>query len=32
VQQAVDAAEVDKRAVVGEVLDRAAQLLALGER
>ena len=32
VQQAVDAAEVDERAVVGDVLDRAAQHLALGER
>ena len=32
VQQAVDAAEIDERAVVGEVLDRAAQHLALGER
>ena len=32
VEQAVDAAEVDERAVVGEVLDRAAQHLALGER
>ena len=32
VQQAVDAAEVDERAVVGDVLDHAAQHLALGER
>ncbi len=32
VQQAVDAAEIDERAVVGEVLDRAAQRLALGQR
>ncbi len=32
VQQPVDAAEVDERAVVGEVLDRAAQHLALGQR
>ena len=32
VQQAVDAAQVDERAVVGEVLDRAAQHLAFGER
>ena len=32
VQQAVDAAEVDERAVVGDVLHRAAQHLALGER
>src|SRR5688572_1846440 len=32
VQQAVDAAEVDERAVVGDVLDRAAELLARGER
>ena len=32
VQQAVDAAEVDERAVVGDVLDDAAQDLALGER
>ena len=32
VQQAVDAAQVDERAVVGDVLDRAAQHLALGER
>ncbi len=32
VQQAVDAAEVDERAVVGDVLDHAAEDLALGER
>ena len=32
VQQAVDAAQVDERAVVGDVLDDAAQHLALGER
>src|SRR6185295_17194337 len=32
VQQAVDAAEVDERAVVGDVLDRAAQDLPLGQR
>ncbi len=32
VQQAVDAAEVDERAVVGDVLDHAAQHFALGER
>ena len=32
VQQAVDAAEVDERAVVGDVLDDAAEHLALGER
>ena len=32
VQQAVDAAEIDERAVVGDVLDDAAQDLALGER
>ena len=32
VQQAVDAAEVDERAVVGDVLDDAAEDLALGER
>ena len=32
VEQAVDAAQVDERAVVGEVLDRAAQHLAFGER
>src|SRR5262245_13475431 len=32
VQQAVDAAEVDERAVVGDVLHRAAQDLAFGER
>ena len=32
VQQAVDAAEVDERAVVGDVLDHAAQHLALGQR
>ena len=32
VEQAVDAAEVDERAVVGDVLDHAAQDLALGER
>ncbi len=32
VEQAVDAAEVDERAVVGDVLDRAAQLLAFGQR
>ena len=30
-QQAVDAAEVDKRAVVGDVLDRALDDLAFGE-
>src|SRR5688572_27693435 len=32
VQQAVDAAKVDERAVVGDVLDRAAQHLAFGQR
>jgi hypothetical protein len=32
VEQAVDAAEVDERAVVGDVLDHAAQDLALGQR
>ena len=32
VEQAVDAAEVDERAVVGDVLDRAAEHLALGQR
>src|SRR5688572_24277886 len=32
VQQAVDAAEVDEGAVVGDVLHRAAQRLALGQR
>ena len=32
VQQAVDAAEVDERAVVGDVLDHAAEDLALGQR
>ena len=32
VQQAVDAAEVDEGAVVGDVLDDAAEDLALGER
>ena len=32
VQQAVDAAEVDERAVVGEVLHRAAEHLALRQR
>ncbi len=32
VQQTVDAAEVDERAVVGDVLDHAAEDLALGER
>ncbi len=32
VEQAVDAAEVDERAVVGDVLDHAAEDLALGER
>ena len=32
VQEAVDAAEIDERAVVGEVLDRPAQHLALGQR
>ena len=32
VQQAVDAAEVDERAVVGDVLDHAAQHLAFGQR
>jgi hypothetical protein len=32
VQEPVDAAQIDERAVVGEVLDRAAQHLALGER
>ena len=31
VQQAVDAAEVDERAVVGDVLDRAVDHLTLGE-
>ncbi len=31
VQQAVDAAQVDERAVVGQVLDRAGQNRALGE-
>src|SRR6185503_1622414 len=31
-QQAVDAAEVDERAVVGDVLDGPAQDLALGQR
>ena len=30
-QQAVDAAEIDERAVVGDVLDRAVDHLALGE-
>src|SRR5690606_30458415 len=32
VEQAVDAAEVDERAVVGDVLHHAAQHLALGQR
>ena len=32
VQQAVDAAQVDEGAVVGDVLDHAAQHLALGQR
>ena len=32
VEQAVDAAEIDERAVVGDVLDHAAEDLALGER
>ena len=32
VQQAVDAAEIDERAVVGDVLHHAAQHLAFGER
>ena len=32
VQQAVDAAEIDERAVVGDVLDDALEHLALGER
>ena len=32
VQQAVDAAEVDERTVVGDVLDHATEDLALGER
>ena len=32
VEQAVDAAEIDERAVVGDVLDDAAQDLAFGER
>ena len=32
VEQAVDAAEVDERAVVGDVLDDALEHLALGER
>ena len=32
VQQAVDAAEVDERAVVGDVLDHAGEHLALGQR
>src|SRR5687768_15951197 len=32
VQQAVDAAEIDERAVVGDVLDHAAQHLAFGQR
>jgi hypothetical protein len=32
VQQAVDAAQIDERAVVGDVLDGAAERLALGER
>ncbi len=32
VQQAVDAAEIDERAVVGDVLHRPAQHLALGQR
>ena len=31
VQEAVDAAEIDERAIVGEVLDRAVDDLALGE-
>ena len=32
VEQAVDAAQIDERAVVGDVLDHAAEDLALGER
>src|SRR5688572_17836385 len=32
VQQTVDAAQVDERAIVGDVLHRAAQHLALGQR
>src|SRR3954464_14391031 len=32
VQQAVDAAEIDERAVVGDVLDDALEDLAFGER
>ena len=32
VQQAVDAAEIDERAVVGDVLDGALEHLAFGER
>src|SRR5262245_60321677 len=32
VEQAVDAAQIDERAVIGDVLDHAAEDLALGER
>ena len=32
VEQAVDAAEVDERAVIGDVLDHAVDHLALGQR
>ena len=32
VQQAVDAAQIDERAVIGDVLDDAAEHLALGQR